>query len=118
MMKNIAIGCILGIVTAPGVFAVPPTINVTWGEPDPPVEGIHYFITDTDPDFPDVELVSESLTWQIWSTDSDNPDGIGDIGTISSPHPNNFAVKIEDDLGGPGARTVKGIILDPRLSHL
>ncbi len=42
-----------------------------------------------------------------------NGNGIGDIGVISSPHPKNFGVKIEDDMGGPGARTVKGIILDP-----
>jgi len=103
---------VMGI-SAATAFAVPPTVYVTWKEVPGPVEGTHYMIHDADPDYPDVELIHESLTWCIWSEDSDNPDWIGDIGVISSPHPENFGVTIENDQGGSGAREVKGIILDP-----
>jgi hypothetical protein len=106
-----SLGCGISAATT---LAVPPTIQVTWEEVPGPIEDVHYEIDDTDPDFPDVQLIEESLTWRIWSEDSDNPDGIGDIGVISSPYPENFGVKIEDDLGDPGAREVKGIDLDPQ----
>ena len=102
-------------------MGVPPTIHVAWGEPIPPVLDENYRIKTDAPasvDFPDVELITGSLTWQIWSTDIDNPDNIGDIGTISSPHPNNFAVKIRND-SDPfvrGARQVKAITLVPSSS--
>ena len=113
MKCSLASVCLVLLLVLPGVHAIPPTLHVAWGEPDPPEAGDDYIITDTNPRFPNVELVSESLTWRIWSEDSDNPDGIGDIGVISSPYPENFGVKIEDDLGNPGAREVNGIILDP-----
>lgn len=108
---------VLGPVAENAAQGADPVIHAAWNEPgDRPARNIDYFIkTDppASPDFPDVELVTGSLTWQIWSTDTDNPDDIGDIGIITSPAPENFVVTIEDDLGNPGARHVKGIILDP-----
>ena len=102
---------------AGAALAADPVIHVTWDEVPPPIPNLHYFVS-TDPpgssEFPDVMLVEGSLTWRIWSTDPDNPDNIGDIGVISSPHAENFGVRILDDEDGPGARTVKGIILDPQ----
>ena len=91
-----------------------PVIHADWDEPgDPPDLGSDYVVTTTDPDYPDVKLITGSLTWKIWSTDTDNPNDIGDIGNISSPYDQNFKVTIEDDEGGEGARHVKGIDLDP-----
>jgi hypothetical protein len=97
------------------VSADPPTLNVSWDEPAPPESPTDYEIDATDPDFPNVELKTGSLTWRVWSTDPDNPDGIGDIGVISCPHPQNFAVTLRND-SDPflrGARDVKGITLVP-----
>jgi len=98
----------LGIVVgAASALAVPPTINVTWAESPPPIEGTNYQIDDTDPDSPDVTLISESETWQIWSVDTDNPDDIGDIGDITATGAFNYGLTLEDDGGGPGARDVR-----------
>jgi len=99
-------------------LGVPPTIHVAWDETPAPQSPDDYVITTTtDPDAPDVELITGSLTWRIWSTDPDNPNGYGDIGVISSPHPANFAVRIisptDTDIG---ARNVKAIRLVPSSS--
>ncbi len=106
----LSFGIGLGVTAA---SAVPPTVHVTWAGLPGPLEDFDYFIDDTDPDFPNVELVRERLTWRIWSTDQDNPGGVGDIGVISSPHGADYGVTLEDDFGGAGARDVKGIDLDP-----
>lgn len=105
----------LGLSQAEGV---PPTIHVAWDEAIQPVVNQDYFIHTTSPateDFPNVELTTGSLTWRIWSTDTDNTDNIGDIGVISSPSAANFAVAIRSDPAtyAPGARNVKGIVLVP-----
>ncbi len=103
--------CCLGTSSALGAY---PVIHVAWEEPGgPPVQGTDYEIYTTDPNYPDVELITGSDTWQVWSTDPDNPGGIGDIGEITSPHDQNYGLKIEDDLEGPGARYMQGIVLDP-----
>lgn len=96
------------------VGAVPPTIHIIWLESPQPVADQDYVIDDTDPDSPKLELIHESLTWQIWSTDTDNPSNIGDIGEITSPHPQNFAVRIQNGSFGSGARDVTKIDLDPQ----
>ncbi len=104
------------VVSGRAAVAVPPTIHVTWEESPPPLQGTHYVIsTDSpaSPDFPDVRLLAGSLTWRVWSTDTDNPSSIGDIGVISCPAAADFGVKIRNSSDGPGARTVKGINLDP-----
>jgi len=114
METKLLAGSVVLLLAIVPATATPPTIHVIWTDPgQPPELGSDYIITTTDPDFPDVDLVSESMTWQVWSTDPDNAGGVGDIGVISSLHPKNFGVKIEDDQGGPGARNVKGINLDP-----
>jgi len=105
-------------ITLASASAVPPTIHVSWSEPGPPpVLDQDYRVITTAPassDYPNVELIKGSLTWWIWSTDPDpeNPLGVGDIGVISCPHPDNFKVTI---LNGAlrGARHVKGITLEP-----
>ncbi len=94
-------------------IAVPPTINVAWDETPAPQSPDDYIITTTDPDFPDIELIKGSLTWRIWSTDTDNPNNIGDIGVITSPYADNFALTIATSQAGAGARDVKGVVLDP-----
>ncbi len=93
--------------------AADPVISVTWDETPAPTEDVDYEIHTTNPAFPDVELIAESLTWRIWSTDTDNPNNIGDIGAITCPHPENFGVKILDASDGPGARNVTNLELEP-----
>lgn len=109
---------VLGLHAA--LFGADPTIGVAWEEVPPPILGINYMIDttgDATPEFPNVRLLTGSLTWRIWSTDPDNPEmpggggaGVGDIGVISSPVAQNFKVSIES------ARTVKGIVLAPASS--
>ena len=102
---------------AGSAVAVPPTIHAKLGE-FPAILDIDYTVLTTppaSPDFPDVELIFAAPNWQVWSTDTDNFDDIGDIGVISCPHPGNFGVRIERAVfpTGPGARDVKGISLVP-----
>jgi len=111
-MKAKLIVLLMVVASAP-TLAVPPTIHVTWDETPAPESPDDYEITTTDADFPDVELRTGSLTWRIWSTDTDNAGGVGDIGVISSPHPQNFAVAILDPSDGAGARDVTAIRLAP-----
>lgn len=95
-------------------LGVPPTISVTWDESPPPVQGIHYEIYSTDPDLPDVELLNGSLTWRIWSVDTDNPGQIGDIGQITGTGAENYVLRImRPDGTTPGARDVRSIDLVP-----
>ena len=97
--------------------AADPVIHAAWNDSPAPILGSDYIVSTSSPasvDFPNVQLVTGNLTWRIWSTDTDNPNSIGDIGIISSPHPQNFAVKIEGNSSTPGARIVKGIVLDPQ----
>jgi hypothetical protein len=80
--------------------------------------GVDYAIFTTppaSPEFPDVELITGSLTWRILSIDLDNPDFIGDIGEIRCPHPENFAVTIRNDAvpSTHGARVIKAIRMVP-----
>lgn len=104
-----------GVVTFNTALGASPVIHLSWNDGPGPFESIHYEIDSTNPDFPNVELIAGSLTWRVWSTDSDNPDNLGDIGVISCPHPNNFAVTIRNDADPflRGARHVKGITLVP-----
>jgi len=109
---------IVGVLGGQSAPAADPVIHAAWEEPgDPTALDFDYVVSTlppASPEFPDVELRTGSDTWQIWSTDSDNPNGIGDIGVISSPHPENFGVKIEGPGEIAGAREIKGIILDPQ----
>ena len=97
-------------------MAVSPTINVTWAESPPPESPGDYAIDATDPDFPNVELKSESETWKVWSVDTDNPADIGDIGDITAVGAFNYGLTLEDNSGGPGARNIGKISLDPSLT--
>lgn len=69
------------------VHAAPPVINVRWDGGGSPEQGTDYILSSAapaSPDFPNIELITGRLDWRIWSTDTDNPEGIGDIGVISS----------------------------------
>ena len=99
----LVVGC-----AAPSLAA--PDIYVTWDNSPPPELGQDYFIDDTDPSFPSVELKTGSLTWRIWSVDGVN---VGDIGYISCPYAQNFGIKILTPTGGQGARVVLGMDLEP-----
>jgi hypothetical protein len=97
-----------------------PVIHAQWDEggQQQPEEGIHYNVyTDSpaSPEFPDVELVTGRLDWRIWSVDTSNPDDLGDIGVISSPHAEDFAVRISNPSHPflEGARNIKAIMLEP-----
>jgi len=101
------------------VIAADPVIYAAWDESPQPTQGVHYIITTSSPaspEFPDIELVEGSLTWRIVSVDVDNEDALGDIGVISSPHADDFAVRIASPAGGAGARDVKAIRLQPSSS--
>ena len=105
-----------GVLHADRAWAADPEIHLAWEEGVAPVPNVDYLVSTNSPaspEYPDVKLITGSLTWKIWSTDTDNPNNIGDIGVITSPYAENFAVRIEDDQAGPGARHVKGIVLDP-----
>lgn len=100
-------------------FSAYPVIHAAWDGGGTPILNTHYFVNTSSPaslDFPDVELVAGHLDWRIWSTDTDNTDGYGDIGVISSPHANNYAVRIANLSDSYGARDVKGITLIPTSS--
>lgn len=90
-----------------------PTIQIAWDTSPQPELGQDYYLDDSDPNYPSVELKTGSLTWRVWSTDPENEGEIGDIGVISCPHPDNFGIKILDPEGGPGARDVLAINLVP-----
>ncbi len=99
--------------------AADPVIHVSWDESPDPILNQDYTVSTEAPasvDYPYVFLVTGSLTWRVWSTDTDNPLNVGDIGVISCPAAANFAIKLLDDSDGPGARTVKGINLVPTSS--
>ena len=99
------------------LLAVPPTIHVEWDDGGSPVLNSDYTIsTASGADYPNVALLADSLTWQIYSTDSDNPNNIGDIGIVSSPASINVKVRIQDNSNNPGARDCKGITLVPTSS--
>ncbi|MBU0718817.1 MAG: hypothetical protein KJ749_11255 [Planctomycetes bacterium] len=110
----IAVAMIMGA----GARAADPVIHVDWDDPgDPPVLNTDYQVITTgsgSPDYPDVKLITGNDGWRIWSTDTDNPDNIGDIGVISSPYAQNFGLKLEGPGESKGAREVKGINLDPQ----
>lgn len=113
----LVLAIIHGFLAAPA-FAFDPIIFVSWDDIGSPEPGVDFIISTSPPaslDFPDVELVTGSLTWEILSVDTDNPDFLGDIGVISCPHADNFAVAIRSEFmpGTLGARNVKAITLVP-----
>lgn len=92
-----------------------PDICVNWDEQGSPDPFDDFQVNFSDEAFPNIELKRGSLTWRIWSVDTSNPNNIGDIGVISSPHAQNFAVRISahSTTEVPGARTIKAINLSP-----
>ena len=116
-MKRTLIAAVFLVGTAVRIGWAEPTIHVEWDEPEALIPDFHYVIDTTEegtPEFPNVILQAGSLTWRVWSEDSGNQDGIGDIGVISSPANFNFGVSITGS--GPasaGARNVRGIHLVP-----
>ena len=114
--RALSVAVIVASLGSARVLAAYPEIHVSWAT-GTPVEGYDYDVETTgegSPDFPNVKLYTGNLTWKVWSTDTDNPDDIGDIGVISCPAAANFGVKIENgDNDGPGAREVKAINLEP-----
>jgi|GEM_PF-1266373 len=116
-----ALAVILGVLAPSPAIAFDPYLVVSWDEVPAPVLNVDYIVSTgppASPDFPDVELIAGSLTWEIWSIDTDNPDLLGDIGVISCPHADNFAVSIRSDFDASqfGARNVKAITLAPSSS--
>ncbi len=107
------------ILTATNLRGADPVIHLQWDGGGTPVANFDYTIDTTvngSPEFPDVILHTGRLDWRIWSTDTDNTGGIGDIGVISSPAAQNFGVAILSDSDGAGARDVKAINLEPTSS--
>lgn len=99
--------------------AADPVIHVQWDQGGTPILNVHYSVKTTSPaspEFPDIELLTGHLDWRIWSTDTDNPGGVGDIGVISCPTADNFAIAVTDDSDGPGARDMKAVSLVPSSS--
>ena len=122
-MRMLSPICSFVIVFSMGARVTPaadPVVNVAWSQPAPPVLGQNYtvsIIPPASPAFPDVTLLTGDLGWRVWSTDTDNPNGVGDIGVISSPAAANFAVAIVNSSGGTSARNVKAIRLVPTGSN-
>lgn len=113
-----AIALVCSLALANSAIAADPVINVAWDESPAPLANVDFVISTSSPAspaFPNVDLVTGSLTWKIWSTDTDNTDNLGDIGEIRCPYAQNFAVKIRNDSHPflTGARNVKAIRLVP-----
>ena len=93
---------LLGFTAVDPARAVDPVIHVAWDGGGTPILDAHYSVRTlppASPEFPDVELIAGNLTWRVWSKDADNPDGVGDIGVISSPAAQNFAVRTGERAG-------------------
>lgn len=119
-MKRVLVLAVFVIGAADRIGWGVPTIHVEWDETQPLIPGTDYVIDTTvngTTQFPNVELKAGSLTWRVWSEDSGNPEGIGDIGIVSSPTEADFGVKFARPDASPGARNVKGIQLAPPNSN-
>lgn len=114
MLKRlIGVVTLLSLCVQPSLGGVP-TVHVTWNQAgSPPILGTDYLIDPSVPAYPNVELITGSLNWRIWSTDPNVEGGVGDIGVISCPHAQNFGIKILTPSGGQGAREVVGMNLQP-----
>jgi len=108
-----AVSCTVGVARAAN-----PVINVRWITGGTPILGFDYDVITSapaSPEFPDVVLHTGRLDWRIWSEDASDRDGVGNIGVISSPASENFAIDITNPSQpyGWGARDVKAIRLIP-----
>jgi len=77
-LRSAAFGFCLAVTR---LSAADPTVNVAWDEPTPPSPISDYAIDTTGsgtPEFPNVRLLTGSLTRRVWSKDTDNPGGIGE----------------------------------------
>lgn len=98
-MKKAAAFLLLPVLITSGrADAEPPKIHARWDNGvQQPIKNVHYTIEGT-ADLPDVLLNEGRNDWRVWSTDLDAADGVGDIGTISSPINNpfnaNFTLKL------------------------
>ncbi len=89
------------------------TICAEWtglGEPEAPSDFFVDFNCPGCPGAPDVQLKTGS-TWTVRSRNSNG--SFGDIGTLSSPWPQDFNVKLGTGYSDPGAQNVGSIDLDP-----
>lgn len=101
------------------LHAAEPVIHLQWDQGGTPVENTHYRIKTTSPaspSYPNVELLFGHDDWRIWSTDTDNENGYGDIGAISCPASQNFGVRVLNQAGEVGARNIRGFHLVPTSS--
>jgi hypothetical protein len=99
-----------------------PDICVEWDpEEDNPVHTIDFLVTFADPPNPDVTLYTGSLWWRVESgngpTREEQPATIFNIGAITSPGGEDYAVKIADGEGETGATDVESIVLTPSGDH-
>jgi hypothetical protein len=93
-----------------------PVIHVDWGLPGDPTPGWDYEIDTSDPNYPDIDLITGDTTWRVWSRDSVTG-AISDIGDITAFGFANYTLVLTDNYGNPGARHVLSIVLTPGGSH-
>ena len=74
----------MGMVAAlPFTALATPEIFVAWGLPGTPVDPENYHVDDSDPNFPDIELITGDTNWRVWSRD-DVTGAVSDIGDITA----------------------------------
>lgn len=94
--------------------AADPVIHVQWDYGGTPVRGTDYTVGSGA--FPYVQLKTVNHNdWRVWSTDTDNPGEIGDIGSVSLDPSGEgyFVVRLARPDGSAGARDVSSIVLNP-----
>jgi hypothetical protein len=99
-----------------------PDICVEWDpEQDDPVHNEDFFVSFADTANPDVALDTGSLDWRVESGNGplrDLPQAtIFNIGAITAPNGQDYAVKIADGEGLTGAMDVESIVLTPSGDH-
>jgi len=93
-----------------------PDIWVDWNEVGDPELDQHFTVSFADEGYPDLELITGSLSWVIWSVDTSNPNDIGDFGdiTVDTTVADDFNVVIlNGDTLAAGARDILSITMQP-----
>ncbi|MCH7721348.1 MAG: hypothetical protein IH988_10245, partial [Planctomycetes bacterium] len=93
-------------------------VCVDWSEQDDPIVNQDFTVDySVDPANPDIELITGSLTWQVWAEDKNDTSLPANIGTISADGAEDYSLFLAEP-GVPlwtfGADNVGSILLLPK----
>jgi hypothetical protein len=86
------------------------TVCVDWSEQGNPTEETDFAVSCSDPDNPDVTFLTDSLTWEIWSVDGQDPGNLGDVAIHPGETTDAYGIRIING-SDPGADDVGSIDL-------